>query len=112
MLTEVARYVDHGYRAVRVQCGVPGPGQDVRRQRATRCSTSRPSAGLPSEATWSTERYLRTSRRCSQGAGQFGPTLHLLHDVHHRLTPIEAARLGTALEPLPPVLDGGPVPAE
>ena len=24
---------------------------------------------------------------------------HLLHDVHHRLTPIEAARLGKALEP-------------
>ena len=25
--------------------------------------------------------------------------LHLLHDAHHRLTPIEAARLGKALEP-------------
>ena len=34
------------------------------------------------------------------------PTSHLLHDVHHRLTPIEAARLGKALEPLPPVLAG------
>ncbi len=28
-----------------------------------------------------------------------GPDLHLLHDVHHRLTPIEAARLGKDLEP-------------
>jgi L-alanine-DL-glutamate epimerase-like enolase superfamily enzyme len=27
----------------------------------------------------------------------FGP--HLLHDAHHRLTPIEAARLGKELEP-------------
>ena len=25
---------------------------------------------------------------------EFGDDLHLLHDVHHRLTPIEAARLG------------------
>ncbi len=25
--------------------------------------------------------------------------VHLLHDVHHRLTPIEAARLGKDLEP-------------
>ena len=30
---------------------------------------------------------------------EFGPDVHLLHDVHHRLTPIEAARLGKALEP-------------
>ena len=29
----------------------------------------------------------------------FGQDLHLLHDVHHRLTPIQAARLGKALEP-------------
>jgi len=29
----------------------------------------------------------------------FGPEPHLLHDCHHRLTPIEAARLGRSLEP-------------
>ena len=28
-----------------------------------------------------------------------GTRSHLLHDVHHRLTPIEAARLGKSLEP-------------
>ena len=30
---------------------------------------------------------------------EFGPELPLLHDVHHRLTPIQAARLGKSLEP-------------
>ena len=30
---------------------------------------------------------------------KFGDEIHLLHDVHHRLTPIEAARLGRSLEP-------------
>jgi mannonate dehydratase len=30
---------------------------------------------------------------------QFGPDLHLLLDTHHRLTPIEAARLAQDLEP-------------
>ena len=30
---------------------------------------------------------------------RFGAAPHLLHDVHHRLTPIEAARLGKSLEP-------------
>jgi mannonate dehydratase len=29
----------------------------------------------------------------------FGDELHLLHDCHHRLTPIEAGRLGKELEP-------------
>ncbi len=38
---------------------------------------------------------------------------HLLHDGHHRMTPIEAARLGKNLEPYGPVLAGGRVtPAE
>src|SRR5437899_7786821 len=30
---------------------------------------------------------------------KYGDEIHLLHDVHHRLTPIEAARLGKSLEP-------------
>jgi len=30
---------------------------------------------------------------------KFGDEIYLLHDVHHRLTPIEAARLGKSLEP-------------
>ena len=29
---------------------------------------------------------------------EFGRELHLLHDVHHRLTPVEAARVGKSLE--------------
>jgi len=36
--------------------------------------------------------------------------LKLLHDVHHRLTPIEAARLGKSLEPHALDVDGGPGP--
>ena len=45
---------------------------------------------------------------CSpQRARRSGWDVHLLHDVHHRLTPIEAARLGKDLEPYPPVLAGG-----
>jgi mannonate dehydratase len=43
---------------------------------------------------------------------EFGPTLHLLHDAHHRLTPIEAARLGKSLEPHHLFWLEDPVPAE
>ena len=34
-----------------------------------------------------------------KGRERLGWDVHLLHDVHHRLTPIEAARLGKDLEP-------------
>jgi len=41
-----------------------------------------------------------------------GPDVHLLHDVHHRLSPIEAARLGKSLEPFHLFWMEDPTPAE
>jgi mannonate dehydratase len=41
-----------------------------------------------------------------------GADVHLLHDVHHRLTPIEAGRLGKDLEPYRPFWLEDPTPAE
>ena len=43
---------------------------------------------------------------------EFGPEPHLLHDVHHRLTPIEAARVGKSLEPYHLFWMEDPTPAE
>ena len=43
---------------------------------------------------------------------EFGEEIHLLHDAHHRLTPIEAARAGKALEPYHLFWLEDPVPAE
>ena len=95
---EVGRYIDMGYKAVRAQTGIPGldstygVGKD-------RMFYEPADADLPVENTWSTEKYLDHMPllfdRIRQEYG-FGP--HLLHDVHHRLTPIEAARLGKSLE--------------
>jgi mannonate dehydratase len=56
--------------------------------------------GLPSESLWSTEKYLRHVPKLFEALRKtLGDDLDLLHDVHHRLTPIEAARLGKELEP-------------
>ncbi|MZD05045.1 bifunctional D-altronate/D-mannonate dehydratase, partial [Streptomyces sp. SID5785] len=70
-------------------------------------------AALPTENVWSTRRYLahvpEVFRRVRD---EFGPHLGLLHDVHHRLTPIEAARLGKSLEPYDLTWMEDPVPAE
>ena len=43
---------------------------------------------------------------------EFGNELHLLHDVHHRLTPIEAARLGKSVEDYRLFWMEDPTPAE
>jgi mannonate dehydratase len=56
--------------------------------------------GLPSEEIWDTGAYLRHLPTVFEAVrNEFGPELPLLHDVHHRLTPIQAAKLGKALEP-------------
>ena len=97
--TAVSRYVDMGYKAVRAQCGVLGlPGTyGVGRGEMYYEPAEK---GLPPENVWSSELYLNCVpdlfKRLRE---QFGPNLHLLHDVHHRLTPIQAARLGKSLEP-------------
>ncbi|MEG8039887.1 D-galactonate dehydratase family protein [Sphingomonas sp. LR60] len=103
---------DKGYKAIRLQCGVPGlastygvakPGQ--RYEPAD--------AALPSESVWSTEKYLRVVPELFAAAREaLGPDIHLLHDVHHRLTPIEAGRLGRDLEPYRPFWIEDPTPAE
>ncbi|MGI9229185.1 MAG: D-mannonate dehydratase ManD [Gammaproteobacteria bacterium] len=95
---EVAAYLERGYKAVRVQTGIPGltstygVGKDKKFfEPAT--------TGLPQENIWSSEKYLdHIPQLFARLREQFGFEPHLLHDVHHRLTPIEAARLGKSLE--------------
>jgi mannonate dehydratase len=55
---------------------------------------------LPAETVWNTTKYLNTVPPLFERLRlDHGPDIELLHDVHHRLTPIEAARLGRDLEP-------------
>ena len=68
---------------------------------------------MPLESVWSTERYLDfVPPLFERLRREFGFDVHLLHDVHHRLTPIEAARLGKSLEPYRLFWLEDPVPAE
>ncbi|MBV7483740.1 D-mannonate dehydratase ManD [Bordetella sp. BOR01] len=96
---EVLRYRDMGYRAIRAQSGVPGLNAVYGVGRG-RMFYEPADADLPSEHDWSTEKYLDHAPRLFQRVRDaVGWDTHLLHDVHHRLTPIEAGRLGKALEP-------------
>lgn len=90
---------EHGYQAIRAQSGVPGIGK-VYGVASGDAPYEPADASLPSEHDWDTAKYLRHTPRLFEALRtQLGDELHLLHDVHHRLTPIEAARLGKELEP-------------
>lgn len=98
-LSELDKYIKLGYKAIRLQTGVPGL-KSTYGVSGDKMYYEPADADLPTENVWSTERYLDSIpelfKRAREKVG-FGP--HLLHDVHHRLTPIEAARLGKSLEP-------------
>ena len=107
----VANQTDLGYKAIRAQCGIPGMDHVYGIPKGSR-RTSRPSAPAAGSA-WSTERYLDfVPSVFDRLRREFGYELHLLHDVHHRLTPIEAGALGKSLEPYRLFWLEDPVPAE
>jgi mannonate dehydratase len=111
-LEQVQTYVDLGYRAVRVQTGVPGL-EKTYGVSSDKLFYEPADAALPTETAWSTPRYLEhVPSVFARAREEFGPHLGLLHDVHHRLTPIEAARLGKSLEPYHLTWMEDPVPAE
>jgi mannonate dehydratase len=108
----VAHYLDGGFKAVRAQCGVPGVPHAYGIPRDGK-PYEPAEKGLPVETLWNTEAYLDFIPGVFQRLRQeLGPEVHLLHDVHHRLTPIEAARLGKSLEPSRLFWMEDPVPAE
>ena len=108
----VAAYIEMGYRAVRAQCAIPGVQHAYGVGRGT-LYYEPAQKGMPLETVWSTEKYLDfVPPIFARLRKEFGFDIHLLHDVHHRLTPIEAARLGRSLEPYRLFWLEDPVPAE
>jgi len=96
---EVAKYQEHGYLAIRAQSGIPGLDSTYGVAK-DKMFYEPAEKGLPPENLWSTEKYLlHVPKLFAALRLKFGDDLNLLHDVHHRLTPIEAARLGKSLEP-------------
>ncbi|GGC69124.1 D-mannonate dehydratase ManD [Undibacterium terreum] len=96
---EALRYAEMGYMAIRAQAGIPGL-KKVYGVSKDQLFYEPADASLPSEHDWSTEKYLdHTPKLFEKLRDKLGWEHHLLHDAHHRMTPIEAGRLGKALEP-------------
>jgi mannonate dehydratase len=95
----VGKYIDLGYKAIRAQTGIPGVKGAYGVGRGD-LYYEPADAALPTETLWNTSAYLDYAPKLFAALRDtfgFGP--HLLHDVHHRLSPIEAGRLGKSLEP-------------
>lgn len=109
---EVLRHKEAGYRAIRAQSGVPGLEKVY--GVSTQGRLYEPAdAALPSEHDWDSSKYLRHTPRLFEAVrGAVGEDVHLLHDVHHRLTPVQAAQLGRSLEPYRLFWMEDPAPAE
>ncbi|MGV3578838.1 D-mannonate dehydratase ManD [Brevundimonas sp.] len=98
-IAEAKKYVVMGYKAVRLQSGVPGMASTYGVSK-DKMFYEPADGALPTENTWSTSKYLNHAPKLFAAAREeLGWDIELLHDVHHRLTPIQAARLGKALEP-------------
>jgi len=95
---EVGKYLDAGYHAVRAQTGIPGLKSTYGVSK-DKMFYEPADSDLPTENEWSTTKYLDNLPKLFEKIRTvYGNEPHLLHDVHHRLTPIEAARLGKDIE--------------
>jgi mannonate dehydratase len=98
-VAEAKKYKAEGYKAIRLQSGIPGLKSTYGVSKDKKYYEPA-DADLPTENVWSTVKYMRTVPELFAAArDKLGWDVHLLHDVHHRLTPIEAGRLGKDLEP-------------
>ncbi len=98
-IDQVGKYIDMGYLAIRAQTGVPGLPNSYGVSK-DKMYYEPAAKGLPQECVWSTEKYLNyVPKLFKELRKTYGDDPHFLHDAHHRLTPIEAARLGKELEP-------------
>ena len=96
---EVGKYIAKGYKAIRAQCGVPGIKKAYGISNLKNAYEPAESE-LPAETAWATPKYLDIVPKLFERLRKdHGNDIELLHDVHHRLTPNEAAQLGKSLEP-------------
>lgn len=97
-IDKVGKEIERGFKAVRVQSGVPGIEHTYGVSKDNK-SYEPAHKGLPVEEYWDTSKYLNFIPALFRKVREvYGEDLHLLHDVHHRCTPVEAARLAKELE--------------
>ncbi len=109
LFDSIREHRELGYRSIRVQPGVPGlktiygvaSNTGLAGNEGVRYDHEPAQRGaLPMLEDWDTRAYLRHVPTVFEAVrAEFGPELPLLHDGHHRMTPLQAAAFGKSLEP-------------
>ncbi|WP_026819210.1 D-mannonate dehydratase ManD [Arthrobacter castelli] len=106
LFDSIREHLEEGYKSIRIQTSVPGIkslyGVAAQAQSSGERYDYEPAGrgDLPTEEDWDTRAYLRHVPTVFEAVrNEFGPEIPLLHDGHHRMTPIQAAKLGKSLEP-------------
>lgn len=99
LLDAVDEHLAKGARHIRVQSGVPGldkvygVSKDPNYEPAGR-------AARPSEERFDADAYIRHLPKVLAAVREkVGDDIQVLHDAHHRLTPVQGARLAKSVEP-------------
>jgi len=102
----VRKAMERGFQVVRAQVHVPGSTATygvggAQEAAAATWAAKQGQRSMPVvEGNWEPSRYLRTVPKLfAHLRDKLGGTVELLHDVHERLSPVEAARLARELEP-------------
>jgi mannonate dehydratase len=100
----VHRAIERGFKCVRAQVAIPGLagtyGTSVLKISEEIAGRVPDQAGLPATEVFEPAPYLRTVPRLFEHLRKkLGDEVELLHDVHEKLGPIDAARLAKELEP-------------
>lgn len=114
LLEDYAKHKEMGFKAIRVQSKVPGIERSYGISKHKGEAYEPAAKGIkPSVESWSSEKYLNFAPKMFDAIrNEFGFDDHILHDVHHRLTPIEAGRLGKSIEDYNLFWMEDPTPAE
>ena len=97
----VQKYVDEGYKYIRCQMGLYGGKEVVPHM------TKNPTTGAYYDQTTYMQSVVKLFDHIRN---KFGYDIHLLHDIHERLTPIQAVNLVKDLEKYKPFFIEDPLP--
>jgi len=101
VMDNLGRMIDEGYKVVRLQSALPkAKGTYGTMEGKKNYYELQSNRSLPPELEWNTAKYMNFVPELFKTAREkYGNEIRLCHDVHNRLSPIEAARLGKLLEP-------------
>jgi mannonate dehydratase len=106
----VRKAMERGFKVVRAQVAIPGCAGTYGTGGSAEAASARwvpenvmegrKSKGMPHVELWEPSPYLATIPKLfAHLRDKLGDSVELLHDVHERLSPVEAARLARELEP-------------